>query len=440
MMEKRVYSVVEITKLITISLERSFSSICVEGELSDCVVHSSGHCYFTLKDGNNAQLRGIMFRTNCSLLPFVPVNGMRVRAVGKISVYAPSGSYQLVANQMEDVGKGDLHKQYEDLKQKFHNEGLFDDEHKQQLPVLPQKIGIVTSPTSAAFRDILNVLGRRFANMPVIIAPVKVQGTTSARQVAGAVRYLNDNALCDVIIVSRGGGSFEDLWSFSDEIVVRAIYESKLPVISAVGHNIDHPLCDFVADLRAPTPSAAAELVVSSKADFENNVTNHQFRMNMSLAGVVNIYKTRLENIKSNYVFHEPRNLIARYMQQLDSLDVSMDNSLRRLLATSERDFEACKFRLFGCANWMVQEQSGSLTGYENKLVNALDACLKQKQGDLAVVEGKLNAFNPYGVLQRGYSITTKKNGSIIRSVVDVEKGEQLVTRVQDGIFDVDVL
>jgi len=440
MMEKRVYSVIEITKLITISLERSFSSICVEGELSDCVVHSSGHCYFNLKDGSNAQLRGVMFRTNCSLLPFVPANGMRVRAVGKISVYAPSGSYQLVANQMEDVGKGDLHKQYEDLKQKFQNEGLFDDEHKQSLPVLPKKIGVVTSPTSAAFRDVLNVLGRRFENMPVVIAPVQVQGTTSARQVAGAIRYLNDNALCDVIIVSRGGGSFEDLWSFSDEIVVRAIYESKLPVISAVGHNIDHPLCDFVADLRAPTPSAAAELVVSSKAEFENLVETHHSRMNMSLAGVVNIYKTRLENIKSNYVFHEPRNLIARYMQQLDGFDIAMDNSFKRLLAKSERDFEACKFRLSSCANWMVQEQSGNLKGYENKLVNVLNSCLKQNQSDLAVVDGKLNAFNPFGVLKRGYSITTKKDGVIVRSVADVAKGEQLATRVKDGIFDVDVL
>jgi exodeoxyribonuclease VII large subunit len=439
-MEKRVYSVIEITKLITISLERSFSSICVEGEISDCVVHSSGHCYFTLKDGNSAQLRGVMFRMNFSLLPFVPANGMRVRAVGKISVYAPSGSYQLIANQMEDVGRGDLHKQYEDLKQKFQNEGLFDDEHKQQLPLLPRKIGIVTSPTSAALRDILNVLGRRFENIPVVIAPVQVQGATSERQIAGAVRYLNDNSLCDVIIVSRGGGSFEDLWSFSDEIVVRAIYESKLAVISAVGHNIDHPLCDFVADLRAPTPSAAAELVVLPKADFKKDILSYHARIELSLAGLVNIYKTKLENIKSNYVFHEPQNLIARYMQQLDSFDIAMDNSLKRLLAKRERDLEVCKFRLSGCATWMVQEQRSNLKGFESTLVSLLNSFLKEKEHDLAVVGGKLSAFNPYGVLNRGYSITTKKDGSIVRSVADVTKGEQLVTRVKDGIFDVDVL
>jgi exodeoxyribonuclease VII large subunit len=276
--------------------------------------------------------------------------------------------------------------------------------------------------------------------MPVIIAPVKVQGETSARQVAGAIKYLNTNDLCDVIIVSRGGGSFEDLWSFSDEIVVRAIYESKLPVISAVGHNIDHPLCDFVADLRAPTPSAAAELVVASKVDFESNINNHQHRMNMLLVSVVNLYKTKLESIKNNYVFHEPQSLIARYMQQLDSFDISMDNSLKRLLSKSEIDFGAYKSRLSSCADKMVLEQRSDLVAYENRMNNLLGACLRQKESVLAVVEGKLNAFNPYGVLQRGYSITTKKDGSVVRSLKDVSKGEQLVTRVKDGVFDVDVL
>ncbi|MDA3797547.1 MAG: exodeoxyribonuclease VII large subunit [Kiritimatiellae bacterium] len=439
-MEKRIYTVVEITKLITISLERSFSSICVEGELSDCVVHGSGHCYFTLKDGSEAQLRGVMFRTNCSLLDFVPANGMRVRVAGKISVYAPSGAYQIVAHQMEDVGKGDLHRLYEELKQKFQNEGLFDEQHKQIIPVLPERVGVVTSPSSAALRDILNVLGRRFENMPVIIAPVKVQGATSARQVAGAIKYLNDNNLCDVIIVSRGGGSFEDLWSFSDEVVVRAVFDSKLPVISAVGHNIDYPLCDFAADLRVPTPSAAAEMVVAPKDNFVQSLENMDERINMLLKGVTDLYRSRLDSIKSNYVFHKPRNLIDRYMQQLDGLDVSMTGALQGVLGKNQKNFESYKFRLSGCANRMVQKQNGVLVGCENRLCNSLSSCVERKKSELAVVVGKLDAFNPFGVLQRGYSITTKADGSVVRSVKDVKNGEQLVTKVKDGAFDVEVL
>lgn len=439
-MEKRVYTIVELTKLISISLERSFSSVCVEGELSDCIVHSSGHCYFTLKDGNAAQLRGVMFRSNVSLLAFVPTNGMRVRVAGRISVYAPSGTYQLVANQMEDVGKGDLHRLYEELKDKFFKEGLFDEERKKPLPLLPGRVGVVTSPTSAALRDIINVLRRRFDNMSILVAPVKVQGATSARQVAGAIRYLNDKKLCDVIIVSRGGGSFEDLWSFSSEEVVRAVYASDIPVISAVGHNIDYPLCDFASDLRAPTPSAAAELVVAPKIDFEKQLEDVGFRQKLLLKKMVESYRERLNRIKGGYVYHDPERLIASYMQSIDNLDMKQRRVMQERYADSCKKFEAVRFRMSRCATGMVQDLRMQLVKNGNVLESMLNSKVTFCKNVISVESGRLEAFSPFNVLKRGYSITTFEDGSVVKSTNEVKKGAKLSTRVEDGIFDVEVL
>ncbi|MEE9165043.1 MAG: exodeoxyribonuclease VII large subunit, partial [Nitrospinota bacterium] len=262
--ERQVYTVTEITRAIKFSLETEFPRVWIEGEISNLRIPSSGHMYLTIKD-EESQIKVVMFRSGKSQLKFGPKDGDQVIVKGKITVYEPRGEYQIVIDYMEPKGIGALQLAFQQLKEKLSKEGLFDEELKKSLPLLPQKIGIITSPTGAAVRDILNIIDRRFPNVHILIAPVKVQGEGAAQEIAAAVKDLNKIKGVDVIIVGRGGGSIEDLWAFNEEVVARAIFESEIPVISAVGHEIDFTISDFVADLRAPTPSAAAELVVRDK-------------------------------------------------------------------------------------------------------------------------------------------------------------------------------
>src|SRR5450830_1303089 len=259
--EKNILSVTEITHRIKGVLEMGFSEVWVQGEISNCKNHSSGHLYFTLKDGS-ASLSAVMWRSRVAQLLFRPNDGMKVIVWGNITVYEPRGNYQIDCLQIQPVGIGELQLAFDRLKQKLSAEGLFDEAHKKPLPEYPEKIGIVTSPTGAAIQDMLNILARRFPALEVIVAPVKVQGIGAAEEIAEAIQDLNSLSDIDVIIVGRGGGSLEDLWAFNEEVVARAIYSSRIPIVSAVGHEIDFSISDFVADLRAPTPSAAAELVV----------------------------------------------------------------------------------------------------------------------------------------------------------------------------------
>ena len=266
---KKILTVSELTLEIKHHLEEGFGEIWVEGEISNFRSPSSGHYYFTLKDGKS-QIRGVIFRFMGRYLKFEPQDGLAVICRGKISVYEPRGEYQLILDYMEPKGIGALQLAFEQLKEKLEKEGLFDAARKKPLPLLPKKIGIVASPTGAAIRDLLNVIGRRFPNVGILINPVKVQGEGSAQEIASAIYELNTIPEIDVIVVARGGGSLEDLWAFNEEIVARAIDHSSLPVISAVGHEIDFTIADFVADLRAPTPSVAGELVVKDKAELSH--------------------------------------------------------------------------------------------------------------------------------------------------------------------------
>ena len=308
----KVYTISELTTLIRDNLEAQFQDIWIEGEISNLKIPTSGHIYFILKD-SNCQLKAVAFRHKNRLFTFQPQDGMHVLVRGRITVYGPRGEYQILVDQMEPRGAGALQIAFEQLKAKLQAEGLFASEVKKPIPPYPQVIGIVTSPTGAAIRDILKVIQRRFANVSIIINPVRVQGEGAGLEIAQAIRELNEFKEIDVMIVGRGGGSIEDLWAFNEEIVARAIYESRIPIISAVGHEIDFTIADFVADLRAPTPSAAAELVVKNKQDLVEKIVGTQKKLCQLISHQIDILSNRLNHCLRSQVFRFPDRLIRNY-------------------------------------------------------------------------------------------------------------------------------
>jgi exodeoxyribonuclease VII large subunit len=389
--EKHIYSVSELTKHIRIILEDSFPGVWVEGEISNFVHHSSGHMYFTLKDPVSS-IKCAMFKGSNMKLKFKPKDGMKIICLGSVSVYEPRGDYQLIAAEMEPKGIGALQLQFEQLKEKLAKEGLFDDSHKIPIPHLPTRIGIVTSPTGAAIRDILNIVRRRFANIEVIINPVKVQGESAAKEIASAIRGFNKLNNIDVMIVTRGGGSLEDLWPFNEEIVARAIYDSEIPVISAVGHEVDYTMSDFVADFRAPTPSAAAELVIPKKEDLSNLINTAVIRLKNALSNKIEVLSERLVTLKDSYIMRQGLNIITQNEQRIDELKSGMSISIDHALKMGGE-----RFKLFA---------------------------------------HKLEALNPLAILNRGYSVTMKlPSGDIIKNVESLVAGDMVKTRLGAGEF-----
>ncbi|MFU8780747.1 MAG: exodeoxyribonuclease VII large subunit [Kiritimatiellia bacterium] len=428
----QAWSVTELTRRIKGTLEGAFGAVVVEGEISNLVRPASGHLYFTIKD-EGAQIAGVMFKGNQRGLGFEPQNGAVVRAHGEVTVYEKRGNYQILIRRLEPGGKGDLHAQFEALKKRLAAEGLFEASRKRALPMLPQHVGVVTSGTGAAIRDILNVVTRRFPNLHVMLAAVKVQGAGAAEEIAAAIDRLNEIGGLDVLIVGRGGGSLEDLWSFNEEVVARAVARSGVPVISAVGHEIDFTICDFVADVRAPTPSAAAELVVGRKDAFTGLLDEYGRRIRGSMQHVLERGRHRLTRSAGHYVFREPANAVARSRQRLDSLDQRIRRELRGSAQAAQQSLD-----------WM----SGSLWQHSRAALQVerqrMDACLRQMQQavvireqrarqDVQRLELQMRALNPLGVLQRGYSVTRLADGSILRRSADVRTGDLLQTRVADG-------
>jgi len=394
--EKRVYSVTELTRNIRVILEDAFASVWVEGEVSNFTLHTSGHMYFTLKD-NTSQLSCVIFKSVNQKLKFRIQDGIQLICFGRISVYDKRGAYQLYAEQVEPKGVGALQLALQQLKERLSKEGLFDKERKAPVPYLPACIGVVTSPTGAAIRDILNVTKRRFADVEIIINPVKVQGKGAASEIADAIREFNElsenpalGRKIDVMIVGRGGGSLEDLWSFNEEVVARAICDSGIPVISAVGHEIDYTIADLVADLRAPTPSAAAELVIPRKEELRDRIDVLTGRLGNVLSHKIKLLKERLLQLRESYVLREPVNMFRQAKQRVDELDRGLGVALKAL-------FE-------------VKTQS------------------------LNVLGGKLEVLSPLAVLARGYSITGKlSSGEVLRSSKGVEIGDSVETRLAHG-------
>ena len=310
----KVVSVSDITRQIKQSLEQRFGRVWVQGEVSNFKRHTSGHLYFTLKD-EGAQISATMWRSRAANLLFVPEDGMKVIARGGITVYPPRGNYQIDVEQLTPVGIGELQIAFERLKRKLAAEGLFDESRKRPLPKFPERIGVITSETGAALQDIRTVLARRFSAVELILIPVRVQGAGASDEISGALREMNRYGKVDVIIVGRGGGSLEDLWAFNEEIVARAIAASRIPVVSAVGHEIDFTIADFVADLRAPTPSAAAEMVVPDRAELLELLRNYEYTMRQEALQLIDTHRERVRSLLSSYAFNRPRDAVREHVQ-----------------------------------------------------------------------------------------------------------------------------
>lgn len=366
------------------------SNVTVTGEISNFKLHSSGHMYFSLKD-SNAVIKCVMFRTYNMRMRFMPEEGMKVIVRGYVSVYPPGGTYQLYAEEMQPDGTGSLYLAFEQLKRRLEAQGWFAQEHKKPIPKLPRAIGIVTSPTGAVIRDMLNILQRRYPNVRVIIYPSPVQGSDAAPQLAAGIRYFNEKKNVDVIIIGRGGGSIEDLWPFNDEGLALAIYESEIPVISAVGHETDFSISDFVADLRAPTPSAAAELAVPEKKVLKERLMIYEKNLANSLLMRLKRERERISRLSSS-------RCIARPYERVDPLRQQLDGKLRELTLITKTRLEKQRSRLAGLA-------------------------------------GRLDALSPLTVLSRGYAIAQKEDGSVIKSVKNMTAGERISVRVADGRF-----
>ncbi len=437
----QVLSVTDLTRRVKNLLEEKFPSVWVEGQISNLRAPSSGHFYFTLKDAN-AQLAVVLFRGVAGKVGFALKDGLQVIAFGDVSVYERSGQYQLVARQLLPKGLGALQLAFEELKQRLANEGLFDAARKKKLPALPQHIGLVTSPTGAAIRDFLNVIGRRFPNVHIIVNPVRVQGDGAGKEIAAAIDEFNalraaGRLRLDVLIVTRGGGSLEDLWAFNEEVVARALARSHIPTISAVGHEIDFTIADFVADLRAPTPTAAAELVVKAKDEFLRHLAQCQAGLQKDLRLQLADARRRFSTLATSYVFRQPAETIRQYQQQLDDYAHRLRRAPVATVAARRARCETVmeKFRLLSpqalLVNWRHR-----LDANEHRFQAASAQRTQKTRHRLAQASAKLNLLSPNATLQRGYSITVlPETGRIVRSVTHVQPGTNISTKVLDGTF-----
>jgi exodeoxyribonuclease VII large subunit len=407
---RQVWKISELTRRIKGALEREFGSVWVEGEISNLRKPQSGHAYFTLKDAGS-QLNAVMFRSALSGAPMPLRDGLLVRAYGQITVYEASGEYQILVKRIEPAGEGALMLKFEALKRKLAAEGLFDSSRKRSLPALPQHVGIVTSPTGAAIRDILNVLNRRFANLHVVLAPARVQGAGAAEEIAAAIELLNARGGLDAMIVGRGGGSLEDLWCFNEEVVVRAIVASGIPVISAVGHEIDTTLSDYAADLRAPTPSAAAELVVRGKDELERRLADARRRLALGARGAVQDWRHRIDRAARVRGLRDPLDAVRRMQQGVDFLAVRFQRALAGLPQLVRQRAEAAARRMELAVRMGISERRRALDG----------------------AESQLRLLNPKAVLSRGYSLTRLPDGRMLRCAADAPPGTRLETELADG-------
>jgi exodeoxyribonuclease VII large subunit len=432
--ERRVHTVSELTGRIRTLLEEELFEIWVEGELSNCRVWNTGHLYFTLKD-SSAQIKGVMFRSALRLLKFTPKDGLRVVARARVSVYEPKGEYQIVCEHLEPGGLGGLQLAYDQLKQRLAAEGLFDARRKRPLPALPRKIGVVTSLDGAAIRDIIKVLRRRYANAHVIIRPVRVQGEGAALDIARGLSAIAKVKGVDVVIVGRGGGSIEDLWAFNEEVSARAIAGSPVPIISAVGHETDVTIADFVADLRAPTPSAAAEMVVARKDEFVSRIEQLASRLNGSMRARIHRVESRLRTLEARSGVSGARGRLAMRARQAGELTHELRRAMRARLAARERAYQTLRLaletfdlrrRLAGLRTRLVAGD-GRLASVRDRRQHALDA-------RLGAAVARLESLSPLAVLARGYAVCWNGDRTeVIRDASRVAIGDRVTVTVERG-------
>jgi exodeoxyribonuclease VII large subunit len=482
--ERRIWKVSELTERISELLERAFPDVWIQGEVSNFHSAQSGHLYFTLKDAS-AQIRCVCFRDQARTLKFRPEDGLLVTLRGSLGVYEVRGEYQIYVSYIEPVGAGALQLAFEQLKRKLEAEGLFDEERKKPLPVLPGCIGVVTSPTGAAVRDILRVLKRRFANVRVQLFPVKVQGEGAAKEIAAALGYFNRAKFADVIIVARGGGSLEDLWAFNEEVVARAIAASEIPVITGVGHETDFTIADFVADVRAPTPSAAAEIVVRSRQEFERHIAEYQRRLAQQIRYLLSQRRHRVRDLETHRGFRQLDLLMRRRRQQVDELSSKLAVVLRLRLSMAQQRLVTARAQV---VSFDLRGRAAALRGrivqQRDALRSALDRVVARKQRRLAAAQLRFAALDlrarvgrlrhrldertvalrvavdraliakrrrleaaalqldersPFQLLERGYAIAYDASGKVLRSPDQVTTGDEISVRLARGAVDATV-
>ena len=435
---RHIYSVSELNRKIKHLLEDSFPFIWISGEISNLRIPTSGHCYLTLKD-EASQISAVLFRAQAASLKFKPENGMSIIGLGRIGVYEPRGAYQIILEYIEPKGIGGLQITFEKLKRKLSDEGLFDEKYKSKLPFLPSKISIVTSPTGAAVRDFIKVAQRRFERLPLEIVPVRVQGDQAAAEISRAIQLVNHIGTSDVIVLARGGGSIEDLWAFNDETLARTIFNSRIPIVSAVGHETDFTIADFVADIRAPTPSAAAEMIIPSYPDLQAWVIDLKQKLNNNISYTLNYLRKDIAALSMRIV--HPRRRLADMRMRLD------DNS-QRLITQMNSRLARCNEQIVFQQRLLLRESPAGLLAAMHERLNLLgqrsNHCLRQRlQGShsrLVAGTSMLAALNPLAILDRGYSITRTIPGQrVVRDAATVRRDQSLEILLGRGRITVTV-
>lgn len=437
---RRIWPVGQLVRQARELVEQRFADVWVEGEISNCRPAPSGHVYFTLKDGE-AQLPAVMFRSQARLLRFRPEDGLHVLARGKVSIYEQRGQMQLVAEAMEPVGAGSLQLAFEQLKEKLKAEGLFEQARKRPLPPFPRTVGIVTSPTGAVIRDFLNIVGRRHSGLNVLLSPVSVQGESSPGEVEAALKCLNGSGMVDVIVIARGGGSLEDLAPFNSERVARAIVASRLPVVSAIGHETDFTIADFVADLRAPTPSAAAELITEAQHKIAEHMARLSHRLERAARFQILQAQQRLARVPASRTESRMTMLLHRMEQRVDDLGFRMENAIRQQIRGEQRhvsDLAGAVMR--HDPRQQLAHARGHFDACRTRLERTLERTLEARRARLGAMDARLNSLSPLAVLERGYALVLDANGALVRSVRQVAAGEDVTTRLSDGAFTSRVL
>ncbi|MFS0601881.1 exodeoxyribonuclease VII large subunit [Peribacillus frigoritolerans] len=441
MSNQQYLSVSALTKYIKRKFDADphLQNVYIKGEISNFKQHTSGHMYFTLKD-EKARLLSVMFAANNKGMKFLPENGMKVLVKGDISLYEAGGQYQLYVKSMAPDGVGDLYLAYEQLKKKLEGAGLFLTEHKKPIPQYPKSVGVITSPTGAALRDILTTIKRRYPIARIIVYPALVQGNNAAKSIAKAISMANARAESDVLIVGRGGGSIEELWAFNEEIVAESIYDSDIPVISAVGHETDFTIADFVADMRAPTPTGAAELAVPHLNEILERLMNRKNRLTRSIQEAVNFERTRLTRMERSYAFRYPHKM---YEQKLEQLDKTMD----RLGRTSTRYFMKKRDELNQLNDILkkqhpeqaVKNAKDELQQHAKVLRRAMEAIYRHKSQQFVHITATLSALSPLKIMERGYGLVFAEDETLVKSTQQVSKGDKIAVSIKDGTLECEI-
>ncbi|MFD9626917.1 exodeoxyribonuclease VII large subunit [Peribacillus muralis] len=441
MSNQEYLSVSALTKYIKRKFDADphLQNVYIKGEISNFKQHSSGHMYFTLKD-EKARLLSVMFAANNKGMKFLPENGMKVLVKGDISLYEASGQYQLYVKSMAPDGVGDLYLAYEQLKKKLEEAGLFLADHKKPIPQYPKTVGVITSPTGAALRDILITIKRRYPIAGIIVYPALVQGNNAAKSIAKAISMANARAESDVLIVGRGGGSIEELWAFNEEIVAESIYDSDIPIISSVGHETDFTIADFVADMRAPTPTGAAELAVPHLNEILERLMNRKNRLTRSIREAVNFERTKLTRMERAYAFRYPHKMYEQKLEQLDrTKDMLMKTSARYFLKKRDELNQLNDVLKKQHPEQAVKDGKEELRQHEKVLRRAMEAIYRQKSQQFVHMTATLSALSPLKIMERGYGLVFTGDETLVKSTQQVSVGEKIAVSIKDGTLECEI-